>query len=100
MGQRHKLKRNNALFDRWSIVHIASGVALSWIMAPVAAFAVMAAWEPVEIFLLSPLLARFGVVFGFESLRNSLSDIFFNTIGIIIGAFALTALVAPPFHLF
>jgi hypothetical protein len=93
-------KRNVAFFDAWSIVHIITGIVLGWIMAPVIAFVMMVLWEPLEIFLLSPVLAHFGITYGFESLRNSLSDILFDAIGVIIGAFGLTLLAAPPFHLF
>lgn len=77
-----------------------TGVMLGWIMAPFAALVIMVLWEPLEILVLSPLLARFGVTFGFESLKNSLSDIFFDAVGVVLGAFALGALAAPPFHLF
>lgn len=92
--------RNNALFDGWSIVHLLTGVAFGWIMSPVAAIIIMALWEPLEIFLISPAVARLGITFGFEALANSMSDILFNTTGVIIGAFALTTLATPPFHLF
>lgn len=69
-------------------------------MDPFIALAIMVLWEPLEILILSPLLKRAGVVFGYESLRNSLSDIFFNVVGVVLGAWALTAAVDPPFRLF
>lgn len=69
-------------------------------MNPVIALSIMVLWEPIEIFVLSPLLARRGITFGFESLRNSLSDIVFDTVGVLIGAFVLGALISPPFYLF
>ncbi len=93
-------KRNEKLVDTWSAVHLVTGVLFGWVMAPFAAFLLMTAWEPFEIFVLSPLLARFGIVFGYESLRNSLSDIFFNTCGLLVGAFVLQKFAVPPFHLF
>lgn len=93
-------KRNGRLFDRWSVVHFCTGVAMGWIMAPFTALVIMTLWEPLEIFVLSPILRRFGIIFGFETLRNSLSDIVFNTFGIIVGAYVLIELIKPPFHLF
>lgn len=95
-----KHRRNETLFDKWSIIHLFTGVILGWIMDPFIALVIMTLWEPLEIFVLSPILAKAGIIFGFESLQNSLSDIFFNILGVTIGAFALTALFAPPIHLF
>lgn len=95
-----KPPRNGALFDGWSIVHLSTGVLFGWIMNPLVAFVIMTAWEPFEILVLSPFLARFGIVFGYESLRNSLSDIFFNTMGILLGAWFLSNLVEAPIKLF
>jgi hypothetical protein len=92
--------RNDSLYDRWSLVHLVTGILLGWIMAPFVALSVMVLWEPLEIFVLSPLLSRFGIVFGYESLRNSLSDIVFNFLGVALGAWVLTAIAIPPFHLF
>lgn len=99
MSHNKKIKRNSALFDGWSLVHVASGVLLGWIMTPLAALIIMIAWEPLEILVLSPLLARAGIVFGYETWRNALSDIIFDCVGIVIGAFILTSLLPPPFHL-
>jgi hypothetical protein len=93
-------KRNNSLFDGWSIVHFSSGVALGWVLPPFLALALMVVYEPFEIFILSPVLERFGIIFGYEGLRNSLSDIVFDTAGVATGAFILAKLVAPPFSLF
>ncbi len=93
-------RRNKNLFDTWSIVHLGIGICLGWIVTPFVALAIMTLWEPFEIFVLSPILKRFGIVFGFESIQNSLSDIFFNTVGVTLGAFVLGAVASPPFHLF
>lgn len=93
-------QRTDVLFDGWSIVHLVTGILLGWIMAPFVALLLMVLWEPLEILILSPLLAKFGITFGYETLRNSLSDIFFDAAGVVLGSWALTALVAPPFHLF
>lgn len=73
---------------------------MGWLMTPVVALALMVLWEPLEIFVLSPLLAKINIEFGYETLRNSLSDIVFDTIGVLIGAYAVTQLIEPPFHLF
>ena len=77
-----KHKRNDKLVDIWSLVHVASSAGLAWLIGPVAAFIVVTLWEPLEIFVLSPLLAKRGIVFGYETWRNSLSDILFNSLGI------------------
>jgi hypothetical protein len=95
-----KPRRNNAWFDIWSIVHLVTGTAMGWVMQPFVALAIMVLWEPLEILILSPLLARVGIRFGYESLNNSLSDIFFNVVGVALGFWLLTYLVSPPFHLF
>jgi hypothetical protein len=95
-----KPKRNNALHDKWSLVHLATGIILGWVMSPFVALLIMVLWEPLEILILSPLLGRFGIIFGYESLRNSLSDICFNCLGVALGAWGLTAIAVPPFHLF
>jgi hypothetical protein len=50
--------------------------------------------------VLSPLLYRVGIIFGFETLRNSLSDIVFDIAGVATGAYILAKLIGPPFHLF
>jgi hypothetical protein len=93
------LKRNDSLFDGWSIVHLLTGVAMGWVLSPFVALLLMVLWEPLEILVLSPILAKFGIVFGYETLRNSLSDIFFDAIGIIIGAYILGSIVNPPFFI-
>lgn len=95
-----KRHRNDALFDLWSVVHLLTGVLLGWIMPPVIALAIMVLWEPLEILVLSPLLAKFGIEFGYETLRNSLSDIFFDTVGVLLGVYALGRFIEPPFFLF
>ena len=88
------------MFDPWSIVHLGSGVIAGWIMPPFIALSVLVLWEPLEVLVLSPLLSRFGIVFGHESLRNVLSDIIFDFAGVLIGLLLLTPLINPPFSLF
>lgn len=92
--------RNGNLFDKWSVVHFATGVLMGWLMAPFVAICLMIAWEPLEIFVLSPIFAKWGIEFGYESLRNSLSDICFDAAGVAAGAYLLVEWIAPPFHLF
>ncbi len=95
-----KRGRNKALIDSWSLVHVMTGIGLGWIMNPLYALIIMTVWEPIEIFVLSPILARFGIDFGYESFKNSMSDIVVNAIGISMGAFLLANLVNPPFEIF
>lgn len=80
-----KHNRNNSIFDIWSIVHLLTGILFGLLINPWLAFVLMVAWEPLEIFVLSPLLAKYGIDFGYETWRNSLSDIVFDAIGILIG---------------
>ena len=95
-----KHRRNTALFDFWSIVHLVTGIAVGWLMDPFVGLLIMVLWEPLEILILSPVLARFGILFGHESLRNSLSDIFFDGVGVAAGYWGLRNLADPPFLLF
>jgi len=88
-------QRNTRLYDRWSNVHILSGIIAGWTLHPLAAFALCALYEPFEVFLLSPFLMKRGIVFGYEALPNSLSDIFFDSIGIAIGFFLALHLGRP-----
>lgn len=93
--------RNNRLFDIWSIVHLLTGVAMGWVIDPFVALVLMIAWEPFEIFLLGPAVKRLtGKTFGYESFRNSMSDILFDAAGVAIGAYLLSAVASPPFHWF
>lgn len=98
LGMHHR--RNDALYDGWSILHVLWAMGLAWIMSPFIALAIMVLWEPLEILILSPLLAKYGIVFGFESIRNSLSDIFFDVVGVFIGVYVLSRFFEPPFFLF
>lgn len=95
-----KSRRNDALFDLWSLTHIVWAMLLAWVMSPFIALMIMVLWEPLEILVLSPLLARYGIEFGYESLRNSLSDILFDVVGVVLGVLVLSPLIDPPFRLF
>lgn len=88
MARKQKHRRNDALLDRWSFVHLLTGASLVLLLPSVdilLIWLIMFLWEPLEIFVLSPALARVGIIFGYETWRNSLSDIFFNTLGIFLG---------------
>ncbi|HSX45671.1 MAG TPA: hypothetical protein VLG27_01540 [Candidatus Saccharimonadia bacterium] len=87
--------RNDKLFDRWSALHFTTGIILGWLINPWIALLIMAAYEPIENFVLCPLFWRFGIVFGHESWRNSFSDIFFDALGISLGALLLSAINTP-----
>lgn len=93
-------KRNNSLFDNWSIVHLFSGIIFGWTMPPFIALVLLVLWEPLEILVLSPILAKFGIIFGYETIRNSLSDIFFDTVGVLIGFYVLAHFFEPPLRFF
>jgi hypothetical protein len=93
-------RRNDAIVDVWSAVHLLTGILGGWLVEPFVALLIMVLWEPLEILVLSPFLGRRGILFGHESLRNSLSDIFFDGAGVALGFWGLTALWAPPFRLF
>lgn len=81
----HRRPRNASLVDVWSFVHLGTCAALALIFGPLVAFVLALAWEPVEVLVLSPLLAKRGIDFGHEDLRNSLSDIAFNAAGVVLG---------------
>ena len=83
-------RKNSSLVDAWSFVHLLTGIALVFIVPPFFALVLMVLWEPLEVLVLSPLLAKRGILFGHESLRNSLSDIVFDVIGVSIGYLLFT----------
>ncbi len=100
MSPKSSHPRNDSLFDKWSLVHISSGIIAVWLMPPLLAIVLLALWEPFEIFILSPFLARFGILFGHESLINSLSDIVFNIVGVVIGMVILANFNTPSLFYF
>jgi hypothetical protein len=92
--------RNTRVVDPWSWTHLAWGVALGWLLAPFWALLILVLWEPLEVFILSPLSWRlFQREFGHESMRNSVSDIVFDAAGVALGAWGLRAVLDPPFVL-
>lgn len=97
MGHEH---RNDELIDVWSGVHLVTGIAFGWLMDPFIGLLLLVLWEPLEILVLSPLAKRYlRIEFGFETLRNSMSDIFFDALGVAVGYWGLRVLVGPPFCL-
>ena len=83
-------RRNHAIFDFWSLLHIVWGMLLAWWLGPLWALSLLILWEPFEILILGPILKRlFNVTFGYESIRNSLSDIVFDSIGILLVTFLI-----------
>lgn len=88
--------RNHRLVDWWSLTHIVWGAGLAFLVGPFWALAVMTLWEPFEVLLLSPLLARRGRSFGHESLANSLTDLVFNLAGVLAGAGMMAAMGRVP----
>lgn len=94
-----KHRRNQSVFDIWSIIHLVTGIFLGWLMSPFIALLLMVLWEPLEVLVLSPLLAKRNIIFGRESLQNSLSDIFFDALGVGLGYWLLANLFSPPFYL-
>lgn len=80
-------RKNDSLVDIWSLVHLIVGIGLVYFVSPFFALIVMVLWEPLEVLVLSPFLAKRGILFGHESLKNSLSDIVFDVIGVCIGYF-------------
>ncbi len=87
--------RNNDLIDIWSVAHVAWGVGLTIVFGPLWAIIFLVAWEPFEIFLLGPTLARHGIPFGHETWRNSLSDMFFDAAGAALGFLIVVRLWDP-----
>lgn len=77
--------RNNELFDSWSLVHIATSAMLAILIDPLIALLIVFACEPIEIFVISPILGRFGILFGHETFRNVMSDLVVDAIGVGIG---------------
>ncbi len=89
---KQRTKRNNKLVDGWSYIHFLSAAALCFLFGPLAAIVITFAWEPIELFVLSPILAKFDVLFGHETLRNSLSDLVMDSIG-VLAAYSVTQLI-------
>ncbi len=78
-------RRNDSIVDIWSFVHLLTGVFLVLVFSPFLSLVLMVLWEPLEVLILSPLLAKRGILFGHETLKNSMSDIVFDVIGVSIG---------------
>lgn len=91
--------RNDRIYDAWSWVHVSTGITLGWLLPAPIALLLIVLHEPFETQLLSPFLwRRFGVIYGYEALPNSLADIAFGCIGLLVGHFTLGTIVGTPFH--
>jgi hypothetical protein len=87
--------RNDKLLDWWSASHFGWAAVLTVALGPWWALGLMLAWEPFEILLLGPLLARKGIAFGHETWRNAASDAVFDTAGVLFGFFVLLRVWDP-----
>lgn len=85
--------RNATYMDWWSVTHIVWGIVLAVFLGPFWALVLMVLWEPFEILVGSPIAARFGIEFGHETLRNSLMDIVFDVVGVLLGALVVLPLI-------
>ncbi len=86
---KHTIKlpsRNGQIIDIWSLIHLLSGIIFGLIFSPTTAIILLIAWEPIEIFVISPLLAKRKIYFGYESVVNSASDIIFDVLGVLIAS--------------
>jgi hypothetical protein len=81
--------RNRTAVDIWSLTHIVWAAMLTLVVGPVYAFVLMALWEPLEIYGLSPLMAKWGIEFGHEGWQNTVSDIGFNLLGVLVGYYGV-----------
>ncbi len=94
-------ERNDRVIDVWSAVHLTTAVLMGWVMDPFIALLLLIAYEPFELFVLYPASMKlFNYPFGYESWRNSWSDIQFDAAGVAIGYFALRRVAEAPFTLF
>lgn len=84
-------KRNGKLVDIWSLTHFLWGLIAALLMPVWFAAALLVLWEPLENFVISPILWRYlKINFGHETLQNSLSDIVFDGLGLLAGISILT----------
>jgi hypothetical protein len=87
--------RNDHLLDWWSLAHFGWAAALTVVIGPWWALALMLAWEPFEILLLGPLMSRWGIAFGHETWRNAASDAVFDLAGVLFGFFVVLRVWDP-----
>ncbi len=77
-----------------------TGVISGLLMPPLIAIALIIIWKPFEILVVSPILARCHLDFGFETLKNSVLDIMVDIGGVALGYYAVAHYIVPSFHLF
>ncbi len=83
---------NDLFVDKWSFIHVPSGGVLTILFGPIIAFITTTLGKPSEVLVISPMLMKRNIVFGHESLRNSISDLVFNTVGIILALIILESM--------
>ena len=88
-------KKHPDWFDWWTLTHVAWGIVLVFFLTPFWALVLLVLWEPFEVGVLSPLLARFGICFGDEALRNSMGDIIGDVAGVAIGWYLILPFFDP-----
>lgn len=84
-NEEHRTERNNRFFDKWSVIHFVTSMLFTLIIGPKLALLIVFLWEPFEIYILSRVLEKIEVRFGDETLKNSLSDLLFDSIGVAVG---------------
>jgi len=87
--------RNHRLVDVWSFIHLAAGILIALVLPPFWALVVMVLWEPLELLVLSPMLARIDILFGHESLKNSMMDVVFDVAGVVVGVYLVVPVFDP-----
>lgn len=90
---------DDALVDSWSFAHVALGILLAVVLTPFWALVLLVLYEPLELLVLSPILDKRGISFANETLENSLMDIVFDTIGVLLGAYLVLPLLPKEFPL-
>lgn len=75
--------RNHKAVDVWSFVHLVTCALLALTIGPLLAWLIALFWEPLEVRVLSPWLARRGIDFGHEGPINTLIDVVFNSVGVL-----------------
>lgn len=88
-------RRNQRLVDGWSGLHLLGGVVVALVLPPFWALVVAVLFEPVEVLVIGPVVARYDIDFGHEGVRNLAMDLVFDVAGILVGAFWLRDVLAP-----
>jgi uncharacterized membrane protein YjgN (DUF898 family) len=81
------------LVDWWTLTHVVWAAVLTCFVGPFVAVVALTLWEPFEVLVLSQFMARKGFNFGHEDIRNSLVDLVFNILGVLLTTFAVLPFV-------